>query len=81
MYDFCLSNIYSYYNGDTRDSALLKQLKDTMKVCKDSFFPNDVYSPQHNFLGRMALISPRLYYEVLHLKRWMTGPARWDADR
>lgn len=81
MYDFCLSNIYSYYNGDTRDSALLKQLKDTMKVCKDSFFPNDVYSPQHNFLGRMALISPRLYYEVLHLKRWITGPARWETDR
>ena len=81
MYDFCLSNIYSYYNGDAQNPALLEQLRDTMKACKDSFFPNDVYSPQHNFLGRLALISPRLYYEVLHLKRWITGPARWGSDR
>ncbi len=81
MYDFCLSNIYSYYNGDTQDPALLEQLRENMKTCKDSFFPNDVYSPQHNLLGRLALISPRLYYEGLHLKRLFTGPARWNADR
>lgn len=81
MYDFCLSNIYSYYNGDAQNPSLVEQLRETMKTCKDSFFPNDVYSPQHNLLGRLALISPRLYYELLHLKRWITGPARWDGDR
>ena len=81
MYNFCLNNIYSYYNGDTRDPALLEQLTDTMKACKDSFFPNNVYSPLLNLLGRLALISPRLYYEVLHVKRLITGQARWNAVR
>ena len=81
LYDYCLRNVYSYYNGNTQDPALLEQLISTMKACKGSFFPNDVYSPLYNLMGRLALISPRLYYELLHLKRWITGPARWDGDR
>lgn len=81
LYNSCLRNVYSYYNGNTQDPALLEQLRKTMKACKGSFFPNDVYPLPYNLLGRLALISPRLYYEALHAKRIITGTARRNADR
>lgn len=81
LYSFCLRNIYSYYNGNPQDPALLEQLTNTMKACKGSFFPNDVYPPLYTIMGRLALMSPRLYYELLHAQRMITGEARWSANR
>ena len=81
LYNSCLRNVYSYYNGNTQDPALLEQLRKTMKACKGSFFPNDVYPLPYNLLGRLALISPRLYYEALHAKRIITGTARRNTVR
>lgn len=56
--------MYIYYNTKTDDKALLQMLRENFKKYKDYFFNNTTYSTRHKLLGRIALISPRLYYMV-----------------
>ncbi len=81
LFDIGLSNLYSYYYGKNRDPALLETLKDTLKTYQKYYYPNNVYSIRRRLAGRLALVSPRLYYTVLRVKRMITGQDRLVANR
>lgn len=76
LFDLCLRNIYSYYygreyniSGAEKDPSVLKTLTETLKASKNSYFPNDAYSFRHRMIARLALVSPWMYYRVLHARR------------
>ena len=81
LFDLCLSHIYSYYRWRMRDTAVLQTLKETLEANKKYYFPNDVYSVQHNNVAKLALINTRLYYYVLRTKRLFSGQDKNAVQR
>ena len=62
IFNMSMHFIYIYFYSKMKDKALLKKLKENLKTYKANFFNDDRYSRVHKFLGRIALVSPRLYY-------------------
>ena len=62
IFNMSMHFIYIYFYSKMKDKALLKKLKENLKIYKPNFFSDDRYSSVHKLLGRIALISPRLYY-------------------
>ncbi len=62
IFNMSMHFIYIYFYSKMKDKALLKKLKENLKIYKSNFFGDDRYSRVHKFLGRIALVSPRLYY-------------------
>ena len=78
LFDLCLRNIYAYYHGRKNldsmdDPSVLTTLRETLKLYRNYYFPNDVYSIQHDLAARLALLSPRMYYIIIFLKRLIKG--------
>ncbi len=59
-----LQFIYIYYASKMNDEQLLKTLCNNLKTYKDYFLRNTDYSVIHRLQGRIALISPRIFYLI-----------------
>ena len=77
IFERCLKYIYPYYWNKPRSPEVLNLLKSNMEKYKKDFFPNTIYSWQHNILAMVATVSPRAYYLLLRcllpLKKWIYG--------
>ena len=62
LFNMSMHDIYLYYDSKMRDQKTLDLLKHNLKTYRSAFFSSDVYSAAHKALGRLALLSPRLYY-------------------
>ncbi len=62
LFNMSMHFIYVYYETKMQDKELLKKLKGNLKTYKKYFFNDDRYSKSHKMLGRIALVSSKLYY-------------------
>ena len=62
IFNMSMHFIYIYYQSKMQDKELLKKLKGNLKTYKKYFFNDERYSTSHKILGRIVLISPKLYY-------------------
>lgn len=62
LFNMSMHFTYIYYGAKMSDPELMKKLKENMKLYKKYFFGDAENSFVHKILGRIALISPKLYY-------------------
>lgn len=62
VFNMSMHFIYIYYQSKMQDKELLKKLKCNLQTYKKYFFSDERYSTSHKILGRIVLISPKLYF-------------------
>lgn len=64
LFNMSMHFVYIYYSSKMSDTHVLALLRSNLKQYNRYFFDSCVYSRSHKFLGRVALISPKLYYGI-----------------
>ena len=67
--DTSLQYMYFYYHSHMHEPETLALLRETFATYFPYFIADDVYSGQRKLLGRIARVSPRLYYILFQSKR------------
>lgn len=62
IFNMSMHFLYIYYATKMCDESLIARLKENLKAYKAYFFKSEAYSFSHKILGRVALVSPKLYY-------------------
>lgn len=62
IFNMSMHFIYIYFQSKMQDKELLKKLKCNLQTYKNYFFSDERYSTSHKILGRIVLISPKLYF-------------------
>ena len=74
--DTALQYIYLYYHFKTKEPQTLALLRGYQKQYFSYFLASPSYSAQRKLLGRIARVSPRLYYAMFQSKRVLFDTAR-----
>lgn len=69
IFNTTLDFIYAYYYNKMNDPILLSMLISNLEAYQRDFFQDDLYSIRRKAVAHIAMVSPKLFYHLMNLKR------------